>query len=495
MKNLLYTAIFAILSVSLIAQTDVLPPVLDKPADAAVNQMPNVELDWYAVSGSGQISYQVQIDTNNLFPTSVSYITQFTARKAENLLFGESYFWRVRAIDGSDTSGWSVVRSLTIFNEVALNKPDNNAVNQSPNVRLIWSNRKGANFITGITYYDLQISYTDDFADPFLDSVTYGTFPSDTNFYLYRTSYLLFGQMHYWRVRARHTLDASEWSEVRTFTTVSGVTLTTPANNAVNQNSDIELKWEAIPGITKFVYQLCTDPNFTFPCITDFTETNSVIIPSLSFGVSYHWRVKAIHPMDTTDWSQERTFQVINTVLLSSPQNGATGINSLPKFVWSPIAGADKYEVVWYNTDYSMTDTAFSPTASFQTFKPLEMGHDYFWKVRAYNGIEITNWSETWQFFTGTQAVTDLTSPQNLFRIFPNPSNGELSLELNSSNATVVQVSIVDFVGKLVFDNSFAFQQGLDKKTINLRHLNDGLYFIRFKSGESVYTEKLVINK
>ncbi len=61
MKNLLLTAIFAIISLSLISQTDIFPPVLDKPANAATNQMPDVQLDWYAVNGIGLISYELQI--------------------------------------------------------------------------------------------------------------------------------------------------------------------------------------------------------------------------------------------------------------------------------------------------------------------------------------------------------------------------------------------------------------------------------------------------
>ncbi len=499
MKNLLLATVLTIISTFAFSQTDVLAPALDKPANAGTNQMPDVQLDWFAVNGVGQVSYKVEIDTTDQFTNPASYTTIYSAQKAENLLFGEEYFWRVMAMDNTGQSDWSETRSFTVFISVNLYKPTVGPPgneNIMPDVTIQWKNQKGPTYISGITYYDLEVSLTSDFTDPFLvDSVAFGTFGPTAQYYEIKASNLLFDTAYFWRVRARHSLDVSDWSEVWSFTTVSGVTLTTPANNAINQNPDVVLSWEAMSGVIKFVYQVCTDPNFTFPCITNFTESNTATVPSLLFGKTYHWRVRALHLADTTEWSNERNFQVINTVLLTSPANGAAGINTLPLLSWNNITGADQYELRWNNANNSISDTAFTTVPSFLMFKPLEMGEDYYWKVRAINNVDTTNWSEVWQFHTGPQAVGDIALQKNNFRIFPNPSNGELSIEYNSSQTTSVQVTILDFVGKIVYDNIFSFQQGLDKKSVDLHQLNDGLYFIRFKSGEKVYTEKLIISK
>lgn len=494
MKNLLFTTIFAIFSTGLLAQTDILPPALYKPDNNATNQMPNAELDWYASNGIGEINYTVQIDTSNLFENPVSYSTQFTSQRAEDLLFGGTYYWRVMANDNSGPSSWSETRSLTIFDEVELDKPNDGATGQMPELNLIWKNRKGANFITGLTFYDVQVSFTEDFAAPYFEvAVPFGTFPADTNFYFTKATGLYFGTTNYWRVRARHNTDISEWSAVRSFSTINGVSLTEPANNAVNQNVDVQLKWTAIPGVIKFVYQVCTDPNFTFPCITDFTTTNSVTIPSLSFGLTYHWRVKGYHTIDTTDWSEERSFQIINSVILTSPVNNATGMTNLPTLKWTTINGADKYEVRWQSEDLSISDTAFSETNQFLMFKPLDTDKDYFWKVRAYNDFEISDWSETWQFHVGSQNTGELSLQKKNVRIFPNPCNGEFTIELNSLQANQVKVTILDFVGKSVFQETSSFQTGLDSKKFNTGEIKEGLYFLQLNVGENIYTEKLII--
>ena len=70
-----------------------------------------------------------------------------------------------------------------------------------------------------------------------------------------------------------------------------------------------------------------------------------------------------------------------------------------------------------------------------------------------------------------------------------------LSVELNTEKQTNIQITILDFVGKVVFDKNYSFGQGMETKNINLYDLNNGLYFIRFRSGDEVYTEKLVIDK
>lgn len=494
MKNLLFTTIFAIFSAGLLAQTDILPPALYKPDNNAINQMPNAELDWYASNGIGEITYTVQIDTSDQFNNPVSYTTELTSKRAEDLLFGNTYYWRVMANDDSGPSSWSETRSLTIFDEVELDKPTDNATGQMPELNLIWKNRKGANFITGLTFYDVQVSFTEDFSAPYIEiAVPFGSFPADTNFYYTKATGLYFGTTNYWRVRARHNADISEWSAVRSFSTINGVSLTEPANNATNQNVDVQLKWAAIPGVLKFVYQVCTDPNFTFPCITDFTNTNSVTIPSLSFGATYHWRVKGYHTIDTTDWSEERSFQIINSVLLTSPQNNATGLTNLPTLKWNTIAGADKYEVRWQSEDLSISDTAFSETNQFLMFKPLDIDKDYFWKVRAYNDYEISGWSDTWQFHVGSQNTGDISLQRKNVRIFPNPCDGEFNIELNSSQANHVKVTILDFVGKVVFQETTSYQTGLDINKFKTGELKEGLYFLQLNAGENIYTEKLII--
>jgi hypothetical protein len=460
--------------------------------------MPDVELDWYAVNGIGLVTYEIHIDTNSQFQNPVSFTSPTSAYTTENLNFGEIYFWRVRATDDMGTSEWSAIHSFTVFNNISLHKPTNGIVGVAPNVQLIWKNRQGSKYITGITYYEIQLSLDSNFTTiDFADSIAYGTFPADTNFYYKQAEYLLFNSTYYWRVRAKHETDACDWSEVWSFITVEGVSLVSPADSATDQHVTTILEWEEITGIDNYIFQLCTNPTFVFPSMTGIVDNIyiGVVISELTFGETYYWRVKATHPLDTTTWSEIRNFEIINTVNLISPAQGDTaGLNPLLK--WEHIYGIEQYELHYWSEDNSTMEIEFMDIPEFQIYKPLDIGMNYNWKVRAYRNSDTTEWSETRTFLSqASQGYGNLFLNKENIAIFPNPTNGLVTIELNTLGQKTIQISVVDLLGKTVLENTFTFDQGLIKKTINLDHLNNGLYLIRLQSGGKLYTEKLVIDK
>lgn len=137
----------------LMAQERIFIPELSQPANGAIDQMPDVVLDWNAVTGgnTGIIHYQVQLDTDPDFPNPAGFETEFlSAVKTSELMFGETYYWRVRAIDGTDISGWSETWSFRVIRRVVLFRP-NDASNQTTEVKLEWT------AISGTTEYDYQI--------------------------------------------------------------------------------------------------------------------------------------------------------------------------------------------------------------------------------------------------------------------------------------------------------------------------------------------------
>ncbi len=160
MKKLLSTLLFlfvvAILSMS--AQTDVYPPSLLIPEDGDDGQMPDVILDWAAVAGSGGVvEYELQIDITDAFTNPVTFpYTNLSGLQMADLDFGQEYFWRVRAIEGTDISGWSDAFSFLVFETVDLSKPNDNADEQDPDVELKAKDRIGTTVITGVDHYEFQ---------------------------------------------------------------------------------------------------------------------------------------------------------------------------------------------------------------------------------------------------------------------------------------------------------------------------------------------------
>ena len=74
------------------------------------------------------------------------------------------------------------------------------------------------------------------------------------------------------------------------------------------------------------------------------------------------------------------------------------------------------------------------------------------------------------------------------FSVYPNPCNGIVHIS-GVDNLSDCRISITDISGKSV-------QTGVldDLNTINLQHLEKGIYFIRVTDAEHTFTEKLVLN-
>ncbi len=86
--------------------------------------------------------------------------------------------------------------------------------------------------------------------------------------------------------------------------------------------------------------------------------------------------------------------------------------------------------------------------------------------------------------------VSENTVDLRSYNLYPNPSNGRVTLNLKSkSNSTTVQV--VDAMGKLVFSQSYS--GSLLKKSFDFSILSKGVYSLVVISGNEKSQEKLVI--
>ena len=78
-------------------------------------------------------------------------------------------------------------------------------------------------------------------------------------------------------------------------------------------------------------------------------------------------------------------------------------------------------------------------------------------------------------------------TPSNELKVYPNPTNDLLIIE-NLSSPT--QIGLTDLTGKLIFKQEI----NSEKTTINLNHVNSGIYLLQFKSNHNSYSIKVVKN-
>jgi hypothetical protein len=78
-------------------------------------------------------------------------------------------------------------------------------------------------------------------------------------------------------------------------------------------------------------------------------------------------------------------------------------------------------------------------------------------------------------------------------KIYPNPNDGEFTLEINDLSKHKLQLHIYNMIGAEVFYDEFE-SHGLTTKKLNLQTLPKGVYFVHLNTSEKVvYTGKVVI--
>ena len=154
MKNIyaLVIVLVSLVSVQAWGQSRIYPPNLRSPENGETGLSPEVILDWDAVTGqTDDITYELQVATKSDFSDAITYPrTEVTAMTFKNARFEKVYYWRVKAYDADDPSGWSEEWHFTVIGSVNVKKPNmGKEVYANPEVK--WDP------VVGLTRYELQL--------------------------------------------------------------------------------------------------------------------------------------------------------------------------------------------------------------------------------------------------------------------------------------------------------------------------------------------------
>ncbi len=77
-------------------------------------------------------------------------------------------------------------------------------------------------------------------------------------------------------------------------------------------------------------------------------------------------------------------------------------------------------------------------------------------------------------------------------KTYPNPTRGVIHVEA-VSDSEMIQVSISTLTGRIIYSDEIVNISGTIQKTYDLSGAGKGIYFIRFKTDEGIFTHKLVV--
>ena len=135
----------------------------------------------------------------------------------------------------------------------------------------------------------------------------------------------------------------------------------------------------------------------------------------------------------------------------------------------------------------------FAPAAALSAFNGKPMNGT--WSLLAndnYNGDtgSLGNWSIEICSTTAT-----LNTPENTltdFSIFPNPNNGNFTLQFSKAATSAIEVTVFDMRGRKIFENSYN-SEGAFNENIQLNNAQTGIYLVSVSDGVNKIVKRIAV--
>ncbi|MFN8287216.1 MAG: PKD domain-containing protein [Chitinophagales bacterium] len=231
-----------------------------------------------------------------------------------------------------------------------------------------------------------------------------------------------------------------------------------------------------------------------------FCSGDSVTISSTS-GDTYLWSTGATTQAIVVKQSGTYSVSVTNT----DPCNGVGNSNTItvnvtptPTASFTQAASGSSYTINFtdastnatsYNWNFgdNQTSTSQNPTHTYTA------NGTYTVTLTASNG----NCDDTHTMsitITGV-GIKEVASVIETIRLFPNPNNGQVKLEINAIDATEAEVAITDMTGRVVMQNTEQLLSGNNLFTLNTAAFANGIYFVTVKNGAENKVVRMVVSK
>ena len=372
-------------------------PIPDAPVAGAATSITTSGFTANWTASSGATGYRLDVSTNNTFATYVSGyqnldVGSATSHAVTGLSSSTTYYYRIRAYNGSGTSA----NSGTISATTATPPPPDAPV--ASGATLVTTSGFTANWSasTGATGYRLDVSTNNSFSS-FVSGYQNLDVGNSTN---HAVTGLSSSTTYYYRVRATNSSGTSGNSGTISATTANPPAPAAPVASAATSvsTSGFVANWNASSGATGYRLDVSTSNAFgSFVSgyeNLDVGNNTSRSVTGLSPGTTYYYRVRATNVSGTSPNSG-----TISVATLSAPPpapdapvaKSATSITSTG-FVanWNASAGATGYRLdvstsntfASYVTGYQDLDVG---NATSRSVSGLTSNTTYYYRIRATN--------------------------------------------------------------------------------------------------------------
>ena len=333
-------------------------------------------LKWNAVSGAAKYEvYRARSKDGDYIKYSTVTGTSYT--NTSYIEDGNTYYYKVRALDANGTAGaWSSIVSVTYraVSTGTLSAPTvTGGTDSQGRPTLKW------NAVTGAAKYEVYRSYSRD--------GSYSKYSTQTSTGYTNSSYLTSGTTYYYKVRAlKSDGTAGPYSAVVSVT--CRLKLTAPSVTGGNDSQGRPtLKWNAVTGAAKYEVYRSASRSGTYTKYSTQTSTSYTNSSYLTSGTTYYYKVRALG----SDGSYgpyssvvSVTYRATSSAVPAEVTMGkATAQGSYITVTWDKAANAASYRVyrrVNNSSDWNVVASSVSGTS--YTDWNVEPGVRYTYTVR-----------------------------------------------------------------------------------------------------------------
>lgn len=349
------------------------------------------------------------------------------------------------------------------------------------------------------------------------------------------------------------SINATSGSTVKTvpvylFIGLPNLTLSSPVNTAIAQNTSLPLSWIASPNATSYDVEVSLNSSFTPIFLSGNVASNTYNASGLAQGTTYYWRVRPNGTSCTGNFGSPFSFTtgVIScnsyssanvpvtipatgaptiTSTLSVPSGAAisdinvtvgithTWINDLTIRITSPAATVVTLVANSCNPNASVNDIA----ATFDDSGAAIVCGDFpgisgvvipAQALSAFNGQSpVGTWTltvidsfnqdggslDSWSLdICSTAPLAVAENELDHFVIAPNPNNGNFNVQFQSVSGNPIGINVHDMRGREVFSKNYN-NSGMFNENLNLDNLQAGVYLVTVQDGNKKAVKKIIV--
>ncbi len=179
-----------------------------------------------------------------------------------------------------------------------------------------------------------------------------------------------------------------------------------------------------------------------------------------------------------------------------APNNLTTSnvANTTVDLGWTELGTATTWEIEWDTAGFVPgTGNTVITTTNPHNLTGLTANTAYDFYVRAICGpADSSTWTGPSSFNTLNVGIDEVANNINL-AVYPNPSNGIVTLSINTTNINELEIKIMNLQGQIVFAKNNFDNVSIINELLDLSSNAKGIYFIRVTSDKGIVTRKMIL--